>query len=92
MLLKNLHGLDFSLKCEKGISLAIMVAFGTYVILILFFIIVNPIKAGRFSGGDQLGGGGVRANPPLVSQLLDPKNSKTQFFQTDMVLSFHLSS
>ena len=36
--------------------------------------------------------GGVRANPPLVSQLLDPKNSKTQFFQTDMVLSFHLSS
>ena len=26
-----------------------------------------------------------------VSQLLDPKNSKTQFSQTDMVLSFHQS-
>ena len=37
-------------------------------------------------------GGGVVRTPPLVSQLLDPKNSKTQFFQTDMVLSFHLSS
>ena len=36
--------------------------------------------------------GGVRANPPLVSQLLDPKNSKTQLFQTDKVISFHLSS
>ena len=31
-------------------------------------------------------------SPPLVSQMWDPKNSKTQFFQTDMVLNFHLSS
>ena len=37
------------------------------------------------------GRGGVWPDPPLVSQLWDPKNSKTQFSQTDMVLSFHLS-
>ena len=36
--------------------------------------------------------GFLRYCPPLVSQLWDPKNSKTQFSQTDMVLSFHLSS
>ena len=36
--------------------------------------------------------GGVRADPPLVSQLWGPKNSRTQISQTDMVLSFHLSS
>ena len=36
--------------------------------------------------------GGSGQTPPLVSQLWDPKNSKTQFSQTDMVLSFHLSS
>ena len=36
--------------------------------------------------------GFLRYCPPLVSQLWDHKNSKTQFSQTDMVLSFHLSS
>ena len=53
---------------------------------------VNPIRCGLFAGTVRCGGGGVRANPPLVSQLWDPKNSKTQFSQTNMVLSFHLSS
>ena len=38
------------------------------------------------------GRGGVWPDPPLVSQLWDPKNSKTQFSQTKMVLGFHLSS
>ena len=37
-------------------------------------------------------GGGSCEPPPLVSQLWHPKNSKPQFSQTDMVLSFHLSS
>jgi hypothetical protein len=46
VLLKNLHGLGFSVKCENSISLAIVVVFGTvFVIFILFFIIVKQRKA-----------------------------------------------
>ena len=52
----------------------------------ILFDILNPIKAGRFSGGDQLGG--VRAG---VSELWDVKTSKTHISQTNNVQSFNLS-
>ena len=52
---------------------------------------INPIPYGLFEVLSHMGGGAART-PPLVSQLWGPKNSKTQIFQTDKVISFHLSS
>ena len=46
----------------------------------MHLIFFNPIKAGRFSGGDQ-----------LVSELWEVKTSKTHVSQTDNVPSFNLS-
>ena len=43
-------------------------------------VMLNPIKAGRFLGGDQ-----------LVSELWEVKTFKTHISQTDNVPSFNLS-
>ena len=48
---------------------------------------INPIRARRFFGDDELGG----EAPPLVSELWEVKTSKTHISQTDNVPSFNLS-